>query len=123
MVQYVRGALLDVIEGHLQNPGIICFATSVEGTSVGLMDSEVVGRGGIGGLTVQAAIVLFLVEMAVVIKVYDVGLFILLTIEGEVPFKGVLWIVVGSVLLDGAGRSAAATLLVASDEDDGSATL
>lgn len=48
----------DVIEYHLPKPGTICFAISIEGTSVGLMTSEVLGNVGIGGLVITAPITL-----------------------------------------------------------------
>ena len=55
---------------HLPKPGTICLERSIEGTSVGLATSEVVGNVGIGGFVFAAAIIVLLVLFRIV-KVFD----------------------------------------------------
>jgi hypothetical protein len=79
--------LANVVENHLPKPGTMCFATSIQGTSVGFMYSVLVGNVGIGGLIGVNIVLVVLVPLVIVPD--GCGWFFPLSIKAYVPFEGV----------------------------------
>jgi hypothetical protein len=78
--------LANVVENHLPKPGTMCFATSIQGTSVGFMYSVLVGNVGIGGLIGVNIVLVVLVPLVIVPD--GCGWFFPLSIKAYVPFEG-----------------------------------
>jgi hypothetical protein len=112
-----------IVVRRLSKPGTRCFATSIEGTSAGLTDSDIVGKVGIGGFVSVVAVELLVVFVPLMIAAGDLCSFFPLSIKVYVPFEGTPANVADRTSLIAEGVSTVAAVLLVSEEGNGSGVL